>query len=1037
MTTPIAFFVVLSGAAALIYQVAWVRLLGLSMGTTSAAVGTVLAAFFFGLAAGSYVANRGYRHKALDLHLYLWLEVMIGASGLLLLPVLLSLDTILAESPTLAGSLTLKFMLAFLIMAIPTACMGATFPVLAALLVQQDAQVGPRLSWLYGLNTLGAVMGAALSGFVFIPRWGLDGAVYSAVSLNAMIVVCGLSIRANKRDAAPGSANGSAALSKPLPIPTWTQWRALAVLIVTGFASIATQVGWTKYLSIFAGTTVYGFAAILTVFLTGIAAGALIMQRLMPKVHAPQWWLAIGLLITGASLIFTRAALTLLPALDTAIAHLSAEVWVVHSVKYATILAFLILPTLLFGALFPLNLAVFCQSAAGVHQRAGYAYGANALASVAGATSAGFWLIPAWGTDKLLTIMAIAVLATSLLFLPASRTLTRRAGLAIGVCAALLMSNAAPHLDYHALTTARAPVVTGDSDDRPAPQLLFLREGRTGVISVVSSEGEYVALQNNGLNESQVHRNDPDAALLIETLLGVTPYALQTDARTAFVLGFGGGITTRALTLTDVQEIHVVEIEPLIIEAAAALGPTAANALADPRVKLTLDDARQILLTQPHRYDIIAAQPSHPWLARASNVFTQEFWQLVHDRLTDHGVFAQWVNLFRMDATTLRSIFKSFFTVFPHGFTFTDFSTGDLLLIGSKSPVRFDLQRWQALLERSALQATFKQHNILHAEDFLWHFGLSRADALAAAGDAPLTTDTNILSEVRLAALAEAPQGSENPYAFLKKHSRFDFLDYYVGDTPAQFLLERAQRFLDWGNVYIAERIREQLQELDAVEGRSLWLEIRWREFDFNSVLDAYPGHREWTDRAHLLYALTLLELGRKEQALTAVNAIETETARHNALFRLLYEAGEWTELQRRAAVTPEQRRWQLAGLAALSAEQPTSGDASHLIDPESTSIPLLRVLLADAAQSGDARAVEQSARRLTQAIDEETRQLTKYAHRLLDNYDAATAFLVVRRLQRVNPDADSVHSLMKRLERFSLVSGRPPQRAELHFSSP
>lgn len=1037
MTAHVAFFLIVSGAAALTYQVAWMRLLGLSMGTTSAAISTVLAAFFLGLAAGSYVAKRWYRSRVPQLRLYLLLETVIGASGLVLLPILLNLDSIVADYPAFSGSLALKFLLALLLMAIPTVCMGATFPVLAALVVRRDAHVGPRLSWLYGLNTLGAVMGAALSGFVFIPRWGLDGAVYSAVTLNSIIVLYGLLLPKARFQAPARTVNSPTAVYKPLPALTSLQWHAFLVLLVTGFASIATQVGWTKYLSIFTGTTVYGFAAILTVFLTGIAAGALIMQRLIPTIHSPQWWLAVGLVTSGASLVLTRAALTLLPALDTAIEHLSANVWIIQSAKYATIFALLIIPTLLLGALFPLNLALFCNSAAGVHQRAGLAYGANALASVAGATTAGFWLIPAWGTDKLLTMMAVAILATSLLFLSSFRTLTRRISLAAGACAALLLSFAAPHLDYRSLTTAGEHVATRATDDQPATQFLFLREGRTGVVSVVSSGGEYATLQNNGLSESQAHMHNPDAALLTETLLGVAPYALQDNPRTAFVLGFGGGITTRALTLTDVQEIHVVEIEPLVMEAAAAMGPAATTVLADPRVKITLEDARQVLLTQPRRYDIIVAQPSHPWLARASNVFTQEFWQLVRNRLTDQGVFAQWVNLFKMDVTTLRSIFKAFFTVFPHGFTFTDFSTGDLLLVGSTRPIKFDLQRWQALLENSALRETFKQHNILQGEDILWHFGLSRDDALVAAGDAPPNTDTNILSEVRLATIAVAPRGLENPYSFLKKHSHFDFLPYYTGDVPIQFLLEQAQRFLDWGNVYIAERIREQVQQLDAVTGRSLGLEIRWREFDFNSVVNEYVRHRQWTDRAHLLNALTLLELNRKDQALTALQAIKNDAARGDAVFRLLYEAGDWTALQARTASTPEQRRWQLAALSALGVKLPDAGEASRLIDPKSAPIPLLRALVVDAAQAGEARAAEQNARRLVQAIDEETRRLTKYANRLLDKSDAATAFLVVRRLRRINSDADSLHSLEKRLERFSIASNTRSRRTSELFSAP
>ena len=140
-------FLVLSGIAALIYQVVWVRLLSLSMGSTSASVSTVLAAFFLGLAAGSWLAERLTRRRVDDLGVYVALEVLIGLSGAALLPALLNLDAILAHAPAFGTSLALRFGLTVALLSVPTICMGATFPVLTGIFVRRQEAMGFRCNY--------------------------------------------------------------------------------------------------------------------------------------------------------------------------------------------------------------------------------------------------------------------------------------------------------------------------------------------------------------------------------------------------------------------------------------------------------------------------------------------------------------------------------------------------------------------------------------------------------------------------------------------------------------------------------------------------------------------------------------------------------------------------------------------------------------------------------------------------------------------------------------------------------------------------
>ena len=381
-----AAFLLISGIASLTYQVTWVRLLGLSMGSTSAAISTVLAAFFSGLALGSYLAERITRNRINNLRPYIILEIIIGLSGLALLPVLLNLDSLMALMPQLGSTLPMKFAISMALLIIPTLCMGATFPVMASIMIRQQQNMGQRMSQLYSLNTAGAVLGACLSGFVFIPNWGLDGSIYIAFVLNVFIVVSGLYINRNlnlpplETDAAADADNQQDHVKDDAPFRTV----ALIVLFFTGFVAIATEVGWTKYLVIFAGTTIYGFASILTIFLIGIAAGSWAIKSKIETMKSPQTWMAVGLVLLGLSLLLTRAGLSAVPNLYQAVNHLPAPDFIVHMVKYGFIFVLLIVPTFLFGALFPINLKLYCGNLCGIRSRIGKAYAVNTMASIFG-----------------------------------------------------------------------------------------------------------------------------------------------------------------------------------------------------------------------------------------------------------------------------------------------------------------------------------------------------------------------------------------------------------------------------------------------------------------------------------------------------------------------------------------------------------------------------------------------------------------------------------------------------------------------------
>jgi len=409
---------VLSGFAALIYQVVWVRLLSLSMGSTSAAVSTILAAFFLGLALGSYLAEWISRRRANNLSTFIRLEAIIGISGVLLLPLLLHLDHLMALVPGVGTLMPAKFLLCLLILLVPTLCMGATYPVMASALIRRQGEMGSQIGRFYALNTAGAVLGAGFSGFLLIPNLGLDGTVYFAAALNLSVVLLGLYLNP-RLDLSPVEPQGEASDTQ-YPGSDLSQRtvhrQALVVLFGTGFVAIATEVGWTKYLAIFTGTTIYGFAAILTVFLTGIALGSWAIKRYLSRIRSPLLWMSWGLVLLGASLLLARIGLAQLPVIWDGLDLRDSAAHVQHPVKYGLVFLMLFPATFVFGGLFPISLSLYCTRVSNLRHRIGRGYAVNTLGSILGALAAGFWIIPAYGTNVLLNSLAVMILLLPLLF---------------------------------------------------------------------------------------------------------------------------------------------------------------------------------------------------------------------------------------------------------------------------------------------------------------------------------------------------------------------------------------------------------------------------------------------------------------------------------------------------------------------------------------------------------------------------------------------------------------------------------------------
>src|SRR5436190_248881 len=619
----------LSGATGLVYELLWVRLLYQAFGSTIQSVTTVVAAYMGGLGLGAWLLGRRADHHPRPAALYGRLEIAIGVFGLVS-PLVLALVhqgyVAAAGAWHLSGeaSVALRFGLAALVLLVPTTLMGGTLPVLTRAFTGADrAELQHSLGRLYGLNTLGAVVGTALAGFFLIEWVGIRASLWGTAVVNLCIGVVALRLP----DPQTGAQGVATDLGRePGEAPAQALRRAALVLLaVTAFASLLDEIAWTRVLVMIVGGSTYAFTLVLLVFLLGIGAGSAVVAR------------------RGADV--------------------------------------------------------------------GRAYALNTLGSIAGAVLTGFVLVVALGTDVTLRIgVAINAAAALTLAVLAARGVPEHSaqhrrlrlrvlaagGLAsVGLAVALAMPRWSTRLiDLGPSIYARQPMNAAAVEDflahRGVRQLAF-KEGWNATISVWES-GPGRTLKVNGKADASDH-GDMDT----EILLGLAPAAARPGATGALVIGYGSGVTTRVLAgVPGMERVRVVDSEPGVLAMSRFFRHVNDTVLARSTVSVAVDDARSALQVDRARYDVIVSEPSNPWLAGVATLYTPEFFRIVRARLTDDGVFCQWVQLYQVPLSVVAGIVRNVNAVFPHVEMWFS-SPGDVMVLGSGRPLAYD-PAWLARL---------------------------------------------------------------------------------------------------------------------------------------------------------------------------------------------------------------------------------------------------------------------------------------------------------------------------------------------------
>lgn len=727
----------LSGMAALIYQVTWVRQATLVFGVSVYAVSMVLAAFMGGAALGSFGLRRLADRTLTPLRLYSLLQLGIALFGLLtpwLLVALMPLYGRAAQSlPAGSGFLTLlRLLFSLLVLAPPTFLMGATLPVMARAYAGRAGRVGGDVGRLYAVETFGAALGCGLAGLVLLRTLGTRETVGLAVALNLVaaggawwvargigsrewgVEDGGVEQRIRKRVDARMTASSAPHSQFTIPL----------AYAISGFVALGYEVVWARILTVFTLHAVFSFSIMLTTFLLGLTAGSWVGVRWVRRgrltlVDFGNLQLALALM--G---VLTLYVFWLLPERVT-LEGIFGAYSVGNLVLFEFLLGFLTFfaPATLLGILFPVMVSLYTEERTDeIGRRVGLLNALNTAGAVLGSLVTGFLLIPWLG----LQYSTVGLSAVNLALGGAAYTLApgRRAvpagALAVFVALVLLLPPG-----YYLGFRADAP-----------ESLKFYGEGVETTVAVfeVPEQNFKVSFVNGRIEVP----TDP-VSMRAFRLLGHLPALLKPDAQKALMLSFGNGIATGSLDSHGIPHIDAVDLSAEQFAAAELYWQENYNVLRSARLHTHVEDGRNFLLQTPHIYDIITTDATHPVNTSSWALFTLEFYESVAARLAPDGVFLQWLPFHNLREQDYKRILRTFQQVFPHA---TLWYTGGshTLVLATPEPLTVDTVRNtfstaatnQILVDDLGPPATW-----------LSYLAMDAAALRVYAEDGPLTTDND------------------------------------------------------------------------------------------------------------------------------------------------------------------------------------------------------------------------------------------------------------------------------------------------------
>jgi spermidine synthase len=739
-----------SGCAALIYEVVWLQLLSLIVGSSAISMGVILGTFMGGMCLGSYMLSKYVDRSHHPLKVYAYLELGIAAFGILIpiiLPHVGGLYTAIGGSGFFG--IIVRGIYCAIVLLGPTLMMGATLPAIARYVETTSSGVS-WLGFFYGGNIFGAVAGSLLAGYYLLRNFDMTTACLVGVAFNVAVALAALALAKKSPYAPPKEAENKEPVS--VMAAPGAKWVYITIGL-SGLTALASEVVWTRLLGLSLGQTTYTFSMILAVFLFGLGIGSTAGSAIAKggptnARNALGWCQALLILALGWAAWSATQAMPYWPINPT----LNVSFTAIFQVDLVKALWMVLPGAILWGASFPLALAAVSVEGQDPGKVVGSVYAANTVGAIVGSLIASLWLIAAMGTQNGQRLI-IAIAAVSAIIALAmtvkndgSVGMSTKGAISAAVVAAVGLWVGSTVIPIPALLVGYGRFSAPRYNDHG--EWVFVGEGMNSSMAVSKLWNGVLNYHNAGKVQASSEPQD----MRLQRMLGHLTTLVPKNPARVLVIGCGAGVTAGAVSIDPmVTNQTIAEIEPLVPAVVSKhFGNENFHVVDNPKVHVQIDDARHYVLTTKDKFDAITSDPFDPWVKGAATLYTQEFFQLAKEKLNPGGVVTVFVQLYESNLAAVKSEVATFLSVFPNGMVFGNEYQGggyDVVLLGQKEDTPINIDEIEARLARpeyAPVRQSLAEIGFYNATDLFATFA-AQAPALAPwMADAQINRDKNL-----------------------------------------------------------------------------------------------------------------------------------------------------------------------------------------------------------------------------------------------------------------------------------------------------